>query len=376
MINVYFRKGRHPFYEELYNYPPEGVIYHEAKYITTYGKALDSPIPQIKRFLYKKYLEVTKSPNAIPLDVKEDLIYSSGGVMIKSKKPWVTDIEQGYALIGYRQQDKHLSTIIRKTKDLIRQQRCKILPWSQAAKKSLENLLGTKEFEEKIEVVYPAMHFEEFEKEKKETDTINFLYINRNFYGKAGLETLRAFDKLSKKYDITMTFLSNTPSEVLKKFGQNKRITFIESPIPRNMALELYKNADIFILPTLFDCFGFVFLEAMAYQLPIIATDVFAVPEIVENEKNGLLVSPEVQLYNDKYLFEFPSTQTLYDYVKRHPLEKLQRQLEEKMEILILDRQKRESLGKNGMNRVKNGKFSIEHRNYKLKRIYEELLKS
>jgi glycosyltransferase involved in cell wall biosynthesis len=376
MISVYFRKGRHPFYDELFNYPPEDVVYHEAKYITTHGKSLDSPIPRIKKLLYKKYLDITRAPNVIPLKVKEDLIYSSGGLMIKSSKPWVTDIEQGYALIGYRQQDRHLHTIIRRTKKLIRQQKCKILPWSYAAKKSLENLLGTKKFEEKIEVVYPAMHFEKFKKKKKETDSINFLYINRNFYGKAGLETLLAFDNLSKKYDLTMTFLSNTPPEIRKKFEQNKKITFIESPLPRHMTLELYKKADIFILPTLFDCFGFAFLEAMAYHLPIIATDIFAVPEIVEDEKNGLLVSPEVQLYNDRYLFKFPNTQTLYDYVKRHPLEKLQKQLEEKMEILIQDRKKRILLGKNGRKEVEKGKFSIKYRNYKLKNVYEELLKN
>lgn len=376
MISVYFRKGRHPFYDELYDHPPEDVAYHQARYITTHGEALDSPMPRIKKFLYRKYLDITKAPNAIPLNVKEDLIYSSGGLMVKSNKPWVTDIEHGYALIGYRQMNKHLDTIIHKTKDLIKHQKCKILPWTYTAKKSLENLLGTKEFEEKIEVVYPAMSCEEFKKKKKETDSINFLYINRNFYGKAGLETLLAFDNLSKKCDLTMTFLSNTPPEVRKKFEQSKKITFIESPIPRDMVLNLYKNADIFILPTLFDCFGFVFLEAMAYQLPIIATDVFAVPEIVEDEKNGLLVSPEVQLYNDRYLFEFPNTRALYDYVKGHPLEKLQRQLEEKMEILIQDRQKRVSFGNNGRKEVEKGKFSIKHRNDKLKKVYEELLKS
>jgi glycosyltransferase involved in cell wall biosynthesis len=374
MITVYFRKGRHPFYEELFNYPPDGVSYHEARLITTSGKTLDSPVPKIKKFLYRKYLDFTKAPNTIPLKVKEDLIYSSGGLMIRSKKPWVTDIEQGYALIGYRQQDRHLYAIIRKTKDHLRSQKCKILPWSQAAKKSLENLLGTKEFEDKIEVVYPAMHFDEFGKKKKEKDSLNFLYINRNFYGKAGLETLRAFDNLSKRYDITMTFLSNTPTAILKKFENNRKITFIEAPIPRDKTLELYKKADIFILPTLFDCFGFVFLEAMAFQLPIIATDIFAVPEIVEDEKNGLLVSPEVQLYDERYLFGFPDTQALYDYVKRHPLEKLQRQLEEKMEILIQDRQRRVSLGKHGREEVEKGRFSIKQRNHNLRCIYEELL--
>ena len=381
MIEVYFRKGGHPAYDEIFNYPPEGVKYRMARMFSAGERDRPSIIPtsiryKLKHSTFGLYRKLWGNVNAIPLKSSEDLIYSSGGLMVTTNKPWATDIEHGCALIGYRQHERNLEGVLRKTKEHIKSHKCKILPWSNAAKRSLENLLETKEFEEKIEVVYPAMHFEKFTKKKKDTDSINFLYINRKFYGKAGLETLQSFDALSKRYDITMTFLSNTPLNVFKKFDKNKKITFIESPIPHDKTLKLYKNADIFILPTLFDCFGFVFLEAMAYQLPIISTNIFAVPEIVEDEKTGLLVSPEVQMYNDKYLFEFPNISALSDYVKRHPLEKLQRQLEEKMEILIQDRQKRLSFGKNGRKMVEKGKFSIERRNEQLKRIYEELVRS
>jgi len=55
---------------------------------------------------------------------------------------------------------------------------------------------------------------------------------------------------------------------------------------------ELYNRSDIFVLPSLTESFGLVFLEAMACGLPIIATRTGGIPEIVENGENGILVEP------------------------------------------------------------------------------------
>jgi len=51
-----------------------------------------------------------------------------------------------------------------------------------------------------------------------------------------------------------------------------------------------YRACDFFILPTLYEGFGYVFLEAMVCGLPIIATAVPAVPEVVGDA--GILVLP------------------------------------------------------------------------------------
>jgi glycosyltransferase involved in cell wall biosynthesis len=72
-----------------------------------------------------------------------------------------------------------------------------------------------------------------------------------------------------------------------------------------------FERADIFIHPTLNDCFPLVILEAMQYGLPVISTDEGAIPEIVKNDYNGFLVpknDPEAlaikitELINDPYL--------------------------------------------------------------------------
>ncbi len=53
---------------------------------------------------------------------------------------------------------------------------------------------------------------------------------------------------------------------------------------------KVFSSADIFVHPTLNDCFPLVLLEAMQFSLPIISTLEGGIPGIVENNKNGFLV--------------------------------------------------------------------------------------
>jgi glycosyltransferase involved in cell wall biosynthesis len=56
---------------------------------------------------------------------------------------------------------------------------------------------------------------------------------------------------------------------------------------------ELWRRADLFVMPTRSEAFGMVFQEAAAAGVPAIATSINAVPEIVEEGTTGLLVKPD-----------------------------------------------------------------------------------
>jgi glycosyltransferase involved in cell wall biosynthesis len=56
--------------------------------------------------------------------------------------------------------------------------------------------------------------------------------------------------------------------------------------------LELYRNADVFVLPTMADCLAVVLGEAMAAGLPIITTPVGAHGEAVVHGETGFLMEP------------------------------------------------------------------------------------
>jgi len=54
-----------------------------------------------------------------------------------------------------------------------------------------------------------------------------------------------------------------------------------------------YKEADIFVVPSVYESFGLIYIEAMQYALPIVATTGGGIPEVVENEVAGLLAAPD-----------------------------------------------------------------------------------
>jgi glycosyltransferase involved in cell wall biosynthesis len=53
-----------------------------------------------------------------------------------------------------------------------------------------------------------------------------------------------------------------------------------------------YREADILVHPARWEAFGMSLVEGMSRGLPVIASDVAAVPELVRNGENGILVEP------------------------------------------------------------------------------------
>ena len=73
----------------------------------------------------------------------------------------------------------------------------------------------------------------------------------------------------------------------ISALGLNKKV-FLAGKIPN--ASRYLTALDIFVLPSNKEGFPFAVLEAMAAKVPIIATRVGAIPEIIEDRKNGIIV--------------------------------------------------------------------------------------
>jgi glycosyltransferase involved in cell wall biosynthesis len=56
--------------------------------------------------------------------------------------------------------------------------------------------------------------------------------------------------------------------------------------------LALYRAASVFVLPTRGDCTPIALIEAMAMGLPVVASKLAGIPELVEDERSGHLVAP------------------------------------------------------------------------------------
>jgi len=101
---------------------------------------------------------------------------------------------------------------------------------------------------------------------------------------------------LQERADIIVTFggpmedeeVKNRLEALHKSYPDRVRqMGYVEDVTERT---KIFRGADIFIFPTLRDVFGLVLLNAMAEQLPIVASREGTIPEIVPDGTNALLV--------------------------------------------------------------------------------------
>ena len=74
-------------------------------------------------------------------------------------------------------------------------------------------------------------------------------------------------------------------------FIQKGSVVFL-GKVDEQTLQESYHTCDIFVAPSRYESFGLIFLEAMRAYKPVIGCAVGGIPEIVSNEKSGLLIPP------------------------------------------------------------------------------------
>ena len=79
--------------------------------------------------------------------------------------------------------------------------------------------------------------------------------------------------------------------EEVKKHGVNDLFLFIHGVKNKDMP-EYYRNADVFVFPSMFETQGLSGLEAMACGLPVAGADYLAIPDLVKDGYNGYLFKP------------------------------------------------------------------------------------
>jgi glycosyltransferase involved in cell wall biosynthesis len=76
------------------------------------------------------------------------------------------------------------------------------------------------------------------------------------------------------------------------KSGVQNRVTFT-GPVYDDEKNALYRDADVFVLPSRYENFANVAAEAMAFGVPVILSDTCGVSELVRKEQAGLIVPVE-----------------------------------------------------------------------------------
>jgi glycosyltransferase involved in cell wall biosynthesis len=136
--------------------------------------------------------------------------------------------------------------------------------------------------------------------EHKERNNSQKILCVGNYVPRKGiLYLIEAFSQIEKQ-DLTLHLVGNRKNNssyyhklnnAVEKLKLTELVVFHDGA-DQEIIKQLYESADIFVLPSFQETFGIVFLEAMHYGLPIITTNVTAMPELVEEGKNGFLVPP------------------------------------------------------------------------------------
>ena len=131
--------------------------------------------------------------------------------------------------------------------------------------------------------------------------------------------------------------------DLIRKYGLEDMVSFT-GRIPTEELVSQYSAAEIAITPSLYEGFGLPAAEAMACEVPVIATSAGALPEVVKEGETGILVPAQ-------------DPHALASAIKR----------------LLEDESKRRQMGINGRKRVE-GHFSWPEAARKMLQVYEEVL--
>lgn len=228
---------------------------------------------------------------------------------------------------------------------------------SESAKK---RLLKIEKLEpKKISVVYNGIDFEKFDVSRAEARKKIFDFIEKEDSGQTligsvsrlhsskGLNyAVEAVTSMREKFDNVLYVIvgEGKEQESLQKLIKDKGAgEYILLAGEKRDINEFLSGFDIFLLPSIIEGFGNIFLEAQAAGVPIIATKEGGIPEAVEDGVTAILVEKKSVL-----------------------------QIEEALSVLLDAPELRKKMGMAGKKRVRN-KFSIEQMTARNEEIFLRL---
>jgi glycosyltransferase involved in cell wall biosynthesis len=184
----------------------------------------------------------------------------------------------------------------------------RVLSISESTRRDLEEFVGIDP--ERIRVVYNGADLERFSPSSKEAakERVSaatsiphhyLLYISRLEHpGKNHVRLIEAFAKVKRRTDLPHKLVlvgsrwsgSEAIDEAVERTGMQDEVIF-PGFLPNEVLPDLYRAADLFVFPSLFEGFGIPPLEAMMSGTPVVASNAASIPEVVGDA--GLLFDPE-----------------------------------------------------------------------------------
>lgn len=181
---------------------------------------------------------------------------------------------------------------------------------SNVQREKLKELYGIEQ--ENISILPPGVDIHTYKKptaeeKNKKTDLPDkyIFCLSRIDSNKGHDLLLHAFDIVSKKIDdIHLVIGGGSPKpkqrekEVYNKMKEiikekNIKRVHIIGYVPDDKLVQYYQQAELFVLPSIFEPFGMTSQEAMACGKPVVASKYGGIKQIIKHNENGFLVNPK-----------------------------------------------------------------------------------
>lgn len=152
---------------------------------------------------------------------------------------------------------------------------------------------------DKINAVYNGVNLKRFDniQDSKARIENSILYVGALRKRKNVSRIIKALSLISDKLDVHLTIIGQGPEEknlmaLAKDLNLIQKIRFINS-IDYDELPKYYRACDLFMLLSFSEGLPKVILEAMASRKPVIASDIPAHRELIQDGQNGFLVDPK-----------------------------------------------------------------------------------
>ena len=150
------------------------------------------------------------------------------------------------------------------------------------------------------------------------------LMVGYDFERKGGHVLLKAWEQVAKACPNAKLLIAGPQKPDLDTPRSVRWLGAVNNP---SDLIPLFEKASLFVMPSLFEPWGHVFMEAMSFGLPLIGTTMCAMPEFIRHGENGLLVPPAdadalaaalIDLLSNPDKAQQLGQQAHEDYVKHH----------------------------------------------------------
>lgn len=143
------------------------------------------------------------------------------------------------------------------------------------------------------------------------------LFVGRDFKRKGGFVTYEAFKILKEQGENVELYVSGPKSNPIENPVEGYHFM---GDLDYEQVAELYNKCDIFCMPSYFEAYGLVFIEALSFGLPCIGRDCYEMPYFIKDGVTGRLLKKD-----DPHLLAVLMSELLRDErIKKNVLDRRQ----------------------------------------------------